>query len=62
MDALQQELTKLAETDFFQLAKREPNSRTRIRLLALGDDDVDLTDLKVPIFWKSLVNLLKGLV
>lgn len=36
MDTLQQELAKLADTDFFQLAKREPNPRTRIRLLALG--------------------------
>ncbi len=36
MNIFQQELTKLAEIDFFQLAKRESNSRTRIRLLALG--------------------------
>ncbi len=32
----QEELTKLAGTDFFQLAKREPHPRTRMRLLALG--------------------------
>ena len=36
MNTFQEELTKLAGTDFFQLAKREPNSRMRIRLLALG--------------------------
>ena len=35
MDKFQEEIIKLAETDFFQLAKRESNSRTRIRLLAL---------------------------
>jgi transposase len=37
MNALQNELSKLAGTDFFQLAKREPHPRTRIRLLALGN-------------------------
>jgi transposase len=36
MDRFQQELNKLTGTDFFQLAKRESNPRTRIRLLALG--------------------------
>jgi len=37
MNALQNELEKLAGTDFFQLAKREPHPRKRIRLLALGN-------------------------
>lgn len=37
MNTLQDELAKLAETDFFQLAKRESHPRTRIRLLALGN-------------------------
>jgi transposase len=36
MNAFQEELTQLNGTDFFQLAKREPNPRVRIRLLALG--------------------------
>lgn len=36
MDAFQEEINKLNGTDFFQLAKREPNPRVRIRLLALG--------------------------
>ncbi len=37
MNTQQDELAKLAGTDFFQLAKREPHPRTRIRLLALGN-------------------------
>lgn len=37
MNTLQNELLKLTGTDFFQLAKREPHPRTRIRLLALGN-------------------------
>ena len=37
MNTLQDELEKLAGTDFFQLAKRESHPRTRIRLLALGN-------------------------
>lgn len=37
MNTQQDELTKLAGIDFFQLAKREPHPRTRIRLLALGN-------------------------
>ncbi len=37
MNTLQNELAKLTGTDFFQLAKREPHPRTRIRLLALGN-------------------------
>src|SRR5277367_3835982 len=36
MSSSQDELAKLAGTDFFQLAKREPHPRTRMRLLALG--------------------------
>lgn len=36
MSNSQDELAKLAGTDFFQLAKREPHPRTRMRLLALG--------------------------
>ena len=35
MNIQQDELAKLAGPDFFQLAKREPHPRTRIRLLAL---------------------------
>lgn len=37
MNIQQNELAKLAGPDFFQLAKREPHPRTRIRLLALGN-------------------------
>ncbi len=36
MSSFQEELSKLAGTDFFQLAKTEPHPRTRIRFLALG--------------------------
>lgn len=36
MNAFQEELAQLNGTDFFQLAKREPHPRVRIRLLALG--------------------------
>ena len=36
MNTSQEELAKLVDTDFFQLAKREPNPKMRIRLLALG--------------------------
>lgn len=36
MGKLCDEITNLAGTDFFQLAKKEPNPRIRIRLLALG--------------------------
>ena len=36
MNTQQDELSKLEGTDFFQLAKREPHPRVRIRLLALG--------------------------
>ena len=36
MNIFQEELARLAGTDFFHLAKREPHPRTRIRLLALG--------------------------
>ena len=36
MNTTQDELSRLADTDFFQLAKRESNPRTRIRFLALG--------------------------
>jgi transposase len=36
MNAFQEELSQLNGTDFFQLAKREPHPRVRIRLLALG--------------------------
>jgi len=36
MDTLQNEIGKLANTDFFKLAKREPDPRIRVRLLALG--------------------------
>ena len=36
MDVFQKEIDQLAGTDFFQLAKREPHPRVRIRLLALG--------------------------
>jgi len=36
MNTQQEELSKLEGTDFFQLAKREPHPRVRIRLLALG--------------------------
>jgi len=36
MNSFQEELNKLAGTDFFQLAKRESHPRTRIRFLALG--------------------------
>lgn len=36
MNTSKKELAKLKDTDFFQLAKREPNPKMRIRLLALG--------------------------
>lgn len=36
MDTFQNEIDQLANTDFFQFAKREPDPRVRIRLLALG--------------------------
>jgi transposase len=36
MTTSKEALAKLADTDFFQLAKREPHPRIRIRLLALG--------------------------
>lgn len=36
MNTLQDELIKREKTNFFQLAKREPHPRIRIRLLALG--------------------------
>jgi transposase len=47
MNKSQNELAKLAETDFFQLAKRESNPRTRIRLLALGHLRAGKTKLEV---------------
>ncbi len=36
MNAFQEELAQLNGTEFFQLAKREPHPRVRIRLLAPG--------------------------
>lgn len=36
MDAFQKEREQLSGIDFFQIAKREPHPRIRIRLLALG--------------------------
>ena len=36
MGRLKDEIVKLVGTDFFGLAKKEPHSRVRIRLLALG--------------------------
>lgn len=36
MNIQQKELSTLEGTDFFQLAKREPHPRVRIKLLALG--------------------------
>lgn len=36
MGRLKDEVAKLSGTEFFQLAKKEPHPRTRIRLLALG--------------------------
>jgi transposase len=47
MNTLQDEIAKLSEIDFFQLAKREPNPRTRIRLLALGHLRAGKTKLEV---------------
>lgn len=47
MKTHQDELVKLAKTDFFQLAKRESNPRTRIRLLALGHLRAGKTKLEV---------------
>lgn len=36
MDIFQNEIDQLANIDFFQFAKREPDPRVRVRLLALG--------------------------
>lgn len=36
MGRLKDEVAKLSGTEFFQLAKKEPHPRTRIRLLTLG--------------------------
>jgi transposase len=47
MNRPEDELAQLAETDFFQLAKRESNSRIRIRLLALGHLRAGKTKLEV---------------
>lgn len=47
MNAFQEELGWLNGTDFFQLAKREPHPRVRIRLLALGHLQSGKTKMEV---------------
>ena len=47
MGRLKDEIAKLSGTDFFQLAKKESDSKIRIRLLALGHLDAGKTKTEV---------------
>lgn len=68
MNTSQEELAKLAETDFFQLAKRESHPRTRIRLLALGhlragktkSEVVDMFQIVFPTLREWLLRFIAG--
>jgi transposase len=68
MSTSQEELAKLANTDFFQLAKREPNPKMRIRLLALGhlregktkSEVVDMFRIVFPTLREWLLRFIEG--
>lgn len=47
MGRLEDEIAELSGTDFFQLAKKEPDAKVRIRLLALGHLDSGKTKTEV---------------
>jgi transposase len=47
MNKFQREINKLSSIDFFQLAKREPNPKKRIRLLALGNLQLGKTKTEI---------------
>jgi hypothetical protein len=69
MNTPQNELAKLAETEFFQLAKRESNLRRGIRLLALGHlragktklEVIDMFQIVFPTLRQSLLRFIRHL-
>lgn len=68
MTTSREELAKLANTDFFQLAKREPHPKMRIRLLALGNlregktksEVVDMFRIAFPTLREWLLRFIEG--
>lgn len=67
MNKFLEELNKLTNTDFFQLAKRESNPKKRIRLLALGNlkigkpksEIIDMFQISYPTLRKWLLRFLE---
>ena len=53
------ELTKLADVDFFGLAKKESNARARIRFLALGHLQLGGAKTEVASMFQVSLNALR---